>query len=89
MEWQLAGLRLQIDQVDKDMRKLLAERLRLVRKVGEIKQLGKEAVVDPYREKVVLAVWTSWARHHVPHRVAPAVLRLARAVMFLGREIQK
>ena len=38
------------------MRKLLAERLRLVRKVGEIKQLGKEAVVDPYREKVVLAV---------------------------------
>ncbi len=51
----LQDLRSQVDVVDEKMLKLLSERMKLARKISELKKLEGRAIVDPAREKVLLA----------------------------------
>jgi len=50
----IASLRSKIDQVDKNILKLLKQRMAIVIKIGKLKRLNKIAVVDKKREKDVL-----------------------------------
>ncbi len=57
----LQKLREAIDQIDRQIVELLAERLRLVIKVGEIKLAHQLAVYDPNRERELIERVTSAA----------------------------
>ncbi|MAG59924.1 hypothetical protein CMO96_04005 [Candidatus Woesebacteria bacterium] len=50
----LSILRKSIDQVDKQLVKLLARRVRLVKEVGKYKKENREAIRDPKRELVII-----------------------------------
>lgn len=47
----LNNYRKQIDEIDDQLVKLLSERFRVTRKVGEYKKLNKLEAIDPDREK--------------------------------------
>jgi chorismate mutase-like protein len=55
MKNELAGWRAQIDEVDRDILRLLSRRARLVAEVGELKRESGRAVYDPLREADILA----------------------------------
>jgi len=51
---ELEQLRAEIDSIDRDILRLVAERVRLVLRVGEVKRARQMPVYDPAREKDVL-----------------------------------
>ncbi|MGA2039532.1 MAG: chorismate mutase [Bryobacteraceae bacterium] len=52
---QLDQLRVQIDEVDRDIVKLLNERMRVVEEIGRIKRLASLPIYEPKRESEVFA----------------------------------
>jgi len=59
---ELEDARTEIDRVDTELLRMLAERMELVRKVGEVKGRSAEAaLLDPERERSILAKWTKTA----------------------------
>lgn len=48
-------LRLEIDKVDRNLRKFLLEREKLVKKIGKLKTRNKIRITDKKREKQVLS----------------------------------
>jgi len=52
---QLDQLRVQIDEVDRDIVKLLNERMRVVEDIGRIKRLAGLPIYEPKRESEVFA----------------------------------
>jgi chorismate mutase len=52
---QLDGLRAQIDVLDRDIVRLLNERMRVVEEIGRIKRLAHLPIYEPKRESEVFA----------------------------------
>lgn len=80
---QLAASREDIDRADRALVTALADRLRAVRRIGEIKAAGGASLVDPGREAVVEGAWTELAGEagldvHAAGRVLGEVLEWSR-----------
>lgn len=50
----VAGLRAEIERVDREILELVARRVDLARRVGEVKREGGAATLDPGREAAVI-----------------------------------
>jgi chorismate mutase len=82
----LRELRDEIDQIDRKIVELLAERLRLVMRVGEYKRANGLAIYDAERERDLLARVGNAA----PSPLEPAMAqRIFQCVIQESRELEK
>ena len=51
---ELENLRIQIDEIDKEMIKLFEKRMEIVSKIGEYKKVHNLPILDKNREQIVL-----------------------------------
>lgn len=83
----LKQLRKKIDRVDATIIRMLAERRKLARAAGRIKQRLKMVVKDPKRERDMLKHYRAESRRH---RLDPVfVHQLFRHIIRYSRRVQK
>ena len=83
---QLRELRDQIDVIDRDILELLAQRLRLVMRVGDYKRANGLAIYDAERERDLLARVANAA----PSPLEPAMAqRIFQCVIQESRDLEK
>jgi chorismate mutase len=83
---QLRELRDQIDAIDRNIVELLAQRLRLVMRVGEYKRANNLAIYDAERERDLLARVANAA----PSPLEPAMAqRIFQCVIQESRDLEK
>ena len=83
---QLRELRDQIDAIDRSILELLAQRLRLVMRVGEYKRANNLAIYDAERERDLLARVANAA----PTPLEPAMAqRIFQCVIQESRDLEK
>jgi chorismate mutase/prephenate dehydrogenase len=83
---QLRELRDQIDAIDRNILELLAQRLRLVMRVGEYKRANNLAIYDAERERDLLARVGNAA----PSPLEPAMAqRIFQCVIQESRDLEK
>ncbi len=89
MGWQddLKRLRERIDTVDEGILRLLAERMALSRRIGELKAREGLGVNDPKREQEILNDRKEWARQYGLDE--SFVVELFRLVISESRRIQE
>lgn len=83
---ELQTLRESIDAIDQQILKLLAERIRLVLTVGDIKRRDGVVVYDPDRERVVLERLTQLADAPLD---AETVTRIFESVIRESRRLEE
>ncbi|HEY0996593.1 MAG TPA: chorismate mutase [Gemmatimonadaceae bacterium] len=60
----LQAIRAGIERVDRDLLALLAERLELARRAGEVKRRVHDPIVDPPQEDEVMGRALQWGHEH-------------------------
>jgi chorismate mutase-like protein len=82
---ELEALRRQIDAVDERILELVAERVELVLRVGELKRMSGAAIYDPERERRVLE---RLARQAVPPLDRETVQRVFERLIDESRRLE-
>ena len=88
---QLLEVREKIDQVDRELVQLLAQRFALTRKVGHLKADSKLEAVDPAREAQKLEKLRNLSREHElnPELVAALFTQIMAEVVANHRQIRE
>lgn len=85
MEVEIANLRRELEKIDSTILELIAKRMEIAKKIGELKKKQGYLVLDLIREEEVLMYWRALGvRHNLPidalNDIAKSILKLSRSV---------
>ena len=83
---ELKDLRKQIDEIDRDIVKLIDERMKVSLKVGEIKKKNNAPIFDPKREKEVIASKINLLENK---ELSNLITTIYNDIMYTSKQIQK